>query len=98
MIVRKGESVAIGSLFKPISGTFNLADYEIKCRIKNLKGRTILYKTEGIIRNDEASAVAYIITGDETKLMSGLNFVSFELWTNGQMVMSNDIEQITIIG
>lgn len=99
MIVRKGESVALGSVFKPISGTFNLADYEIKCILTSLKGKVFLtIDNDNILRNNDDNTVACTISGAETSKMKGLYFISFQLWANGERVLSNEIEKMTVIG
>ena len=97
MIVRKGENVAIGSLITTISGPFNLEDFEVKFCLKDLKGKTCLDKND-VTRNDEDNVVAVVLTGDDTKDLKGLYFAIFELWANGEMVLSNEVEQLTVIG
>lgn len=99
MIVRKGESVALGSVFKPISGTFDLADYEVKCNLTDLKGKVHLtIDNDNIIRNNDDNTVACTISSAQTSKMKGLYFISFQLWANGEKVLSNEIERITVIG
>lgn len=99
MIVRKGENVAIGSLITTISGPFNLEDFEVEFCLKDLKGKTLLRKKgDDVIRNDEDNVVAVVLTDDETKALKGLCFAIFELWANGEMVLSNEVEQLTVIG
>ena len=85
----------IGSVFKPINGSFNLADYTVQCKVTSINGESTKYG--GIVRNNKDNTVACTIVGSETAKMSGLYFVSFELWANGQMVLSNEVEQLTII-
>lgn len=97
MIAHQGSNVIIGSLFQPTSGTFNLADYEVKLTLSDIQGNTILAKTTDIIRNDADNVVACTIKGSETKALNGLYFVTFELWANGEKVLSNEVEQLTII-
>lgn len=100
MIAHKGENVIIGSVFKPINGSFNLADYEIVCKVTDVKGNTKLTFTIGdevVVRNNKDNTVACTIVGSVTAKMSGLYFVSFELWAHDQMVLSNEVEQLTII-
>ena len=97
MIAHKGSNVIIGSLFQPINGTFNLADYEVKLTLSDIQGSIVLTKTTDIIRNDADNAVACTIKGTETRTLKGLYFVTFELWANGEKVLSNEVEQLTII-
>lgn len=88
----------IGSIIKPVSGVFNLAGYTIKCVVTNLRGGEVLtIEDSDITRNNEANAVACVISGTNTAKMKGLYFVSFELWANGEKVLSNEVEQITIV-
>lgn len=47
--------------------------------------------------NAEDNAVAHVIKGTKTRDMEGLYFISFELWANGERVLSNEVEQLTII-
>lgn len=98
MIAHKGENVIIGSLFKPINGSFNLADYTVRCKVTNIKGKVVYnLGDENIVRNNKDNTVACTIVGSKTATMSGLYFVSFELWAHDQMVLSNEVEQLTII-
>jgi hypothetical protein len=97
MIVHQGENVIIGTFFEAINGSFNLADYDIKVKVSNLRGAVALEKTTEIIHNDADNTVACTITGSETKTMKGLYFVFFELWANGEKVLSNEVEQIEVI-
>lgn len=96
MIAHQGETIIIGSVFRPINGGFNLADYTVQCVITNMKGQKVLV-IRGIIRNNAENAVSCMISSGATKVLEGLYFVSFELWANGEMVLSNEVEQITII-
>lgn len=98
MIAHKGENVIIGSVFKPINGSFNLADYTVRCVVRNLKGKAVYeLRNIQIVRNNKDNTVACTIVGDVTAKLSGLYFVSFELWARDQMVLSNEVEQLTII-
>lgn len=97
MIIRKGEAAAIGSLITTISGPFNLADYTVKFRLTDIKGTTLLIKEDGIVRNEEDNVVAVVLSGAETAKLKGLCFAMFELWANGDMVLSNEVEQLTVI-
>ena len=98
MIAHKGENVIIGSVFKPINGSFNLADYTVRCAVTNLKGKVVYELIEAqIVRNNKDNTVACTIAGSITTNLSGLYFVSFELWAHDQMVLSNEVEQLTII-
>lgn len=98
MIAHKGENVIIGSVFKPINGSFNLADYTVRCKVTNIKGKgEYRLEEEDIVRNNKDNTVACTIVGSKTATMSGLYFVSFELWAHDQMVLSNEVEQLTII-
>lgn len=88
----------IGSLFKPINGSFNLADYTVRCKVTSINGESVYnLEDENIVRNNEDNTVACTIVGSKTAMMSGLYFVSFELWAHDQMVLSNEVEQLTII-
>lgn len=88
----------IGSVFKPINGSFNLADYTVQCKVISINGKTVYSSLdENIVRNNKDNTVACTIVGSETAKMSGLYFVSFELWAHDQMVLSNEVEQLTII-
>lgn len=88
----------IGSLFKPINGSFNLADYTVRCKVTSINGESVYnLEDENIVRNNEDNTVACTIVGRKTATMSGLYFVSFELWAHDQMVLSNEVEQLTII-
>ncbi len=98
MIAHKGENIIVGSVIKPTSGVFNLADYAIKCVVTNIRGKEVLVKDDAdVVRNNEDNAVACVFTQAETKGLKGLYFVSFELWANGEKVLSNEVEQITIV-
>ena len=98
MIAHKGENVIIGSLFKPINGSFNLADYTVRCKVTSINGESVYnLGDENIVRNNKDNTVACTIVGSKTAKMSGLYFVSFELWAHDQMVLSNEVEQLTII-
>lgn len=97
MIAKQGQNIIIGTVFQPTSGTFNLADYDVRLHITTLRGETVLSKTNNIIRNDVDNAVACTITADETKDMKGLYFLTFELLANGDVVLSNEVEQLTVI-
>lgn len=98
MIAHKGENIIIGSVFKAINGSFSLADYTIRCVVATIRGKEVLViENSGIVRNNATNTVACTIEGAKTKEMSGLYFVSFELWSNGQKVLSNEGEQVTII-
>lgn len=98
MIAHKGENIIIGSVFKAINGSFNLADYTIRCMVTNIRGKEVtVIEDSGIVRNDATNTVACTIEGTKTARMSGLYFVSFELWSDGQKVLSNEVEQVTII-
>lgn len=98
MIAHKGENVIIGSVFKPINGSFSLSDYIVRCVVTDIRGREVVaIGDEDIVRNDTDNTVACTIVGSATKALSGLYFVSFELWANGQKVLSNEVEQLTII-
>ena len=96
MIAHQGETIIIGSVFRPINGGFNLADYTVQCVITNMKGQKVL-EIRDIIRNNAENAVTCMIHSGATKVLEGLYFVSFELWANGEMVLSNEVEQVTII-
>lgn len=88
----------IGSLFKPINGSFNLADYTVRCKVTSINGESVYnLEDENIVRNNEDNTVACTIVGSKTATMSGLYFVSFELWAHDQMVLTNEVEQLTII-
>lgn len=88
----------IGSLFKPINGSFNLADYTVRCKVTSINGESVYnLRDEDIVRNNKDNTVACTIVGSVTATMSGLYFVSFELWAHDQMVLSNEVEQLTII-
>lgn len=88
----------IGSVFKPINGSFNLADYTVRCKVTSINGKRAYSSwDENIVRNNKDNTVACTIVGSVTATMSGLYFVSFELWANDQMVLSNEVEQLTII-
>lgn len=88
----------IGSLFKPINGSFNLADYTVRCKVTSINGESVHnLGDEDIVRNNKDNTVACTIVGSKTAKMSGLYFVSFELWAHDQMVLSNEVEQLTII-
>lgn len=98
MIAHKGENVIIGSVFKPINGSFNLADYTVRGAVTNLKGKVVYgLRDNTIVRNNKDNTVACTIAGSVTAKMSGLYFVSFELIANEQIVLSNEVEQLTII-
>lgn len=98
MIAHKGENVIIGSVFKPINGSFNLADYTVRCKVTSINGAHAYSSSdENIVRNNKDNTVACTIVGSVTANMSGLYFVSFELWAHDQMVLSNEVEQLTII-
>ena len=99
MIAHKGENIIIGSVFKAINGSFSLADYTvIRCVVTNISGKEVsVIEDSGIVRNDATNTVACTIEGTKTARMSGLYFVSFELWSDGQKVLSNEVEQVTII-
>lgn len=98
MIAHQGETIIIGSVFMPINGGFNLADYTVQCVITNMKGQKVLeISGRNIIRNNAENAVTCMIHSGATKVLEGLYFVSFELWANGEMVLSNEVEQVTII-
>lgn len=47
--------------------------------------------------NTDDNTVAHIIPASKTRAMDGLYFISFELWANGEKVLSNEVEQLTII-
>lgn len=99
MIAHKGENIIIGSVIKPVSGAFNLADYTIRCVVSNIRNKEVL-KKEGadIVRNNAENAVACVLTSGETKGMKGLYFVTFELFAqSGEKVLSNEVEQLTIV-
>lgn len=99
MILHQGENAIIGALFAPttVEG-FTLADYAVKCRVTNMRGKTILcIEGEDIITNNDDGSVACVISAHHTSYMRGLYFVSFELWANGEKVLSNEVEQITVI-
>lgn len=88
----------IGSVFKPINGSFNLADYTVRCKVTSINGKTVdELRNARIVRNNKDNTVACTIVGSVTATMSGLYFVSFELWVHDQMVLSNEVEQLTII-
>ena len=98
MIAHKGENIIVASVIKPTSGEFNLADYTIDCVVTNIRGKVILKKVNSdIVRNNADNAVACIFTKADTINMKGLYFVSFELWANGEKVLSNEVEQLTIV-
>jgi hypothetical protein len=99
MIAHAGESIIIGSVFKAINGSFNLADYEVRCVVTDIKGEKILViENDDVVRNNADNTVACTIDGIPTRQMvRGLYFVSFELWANGEMVLSNEVEQLTIV-
>lgn len=99
MIAHKGENIIIGSIIKPVSGEFNLADYTIRCVVTNIRGKVVLVKENAdIVRNNADNAVACVITKTETDKMKGLYFVSFELYAqSGEKVLSNEVEQLTIV-
>lgn len=99
MIAHKGENIIIGSIIKPVSGEFNLADYTIKCVVTNIRGKTVLEKADAdIVRNNADNAVACVFTKDVTSRLKGLYFVSFELYAqSGEKVLSNEVEQLTIV-
>lgn len=88
----------IGSVFTPVSGSFNLSDYTVICKVADIKGKTkVRLLDEDIVRNNKDNTVACTIVGSTTADMSGLYFVSFELWAHDQLVLSNEVEQLTII-
>lgn len=98
MIAHKGENIIIGSVFKAINGSFSLADYTVRCVVTTIRGKEVsVIENSGIVRNDATNTVACTIEGSKTARMSGLYFVSFELWSDGQKVLSNEVEQVTII-
>lgn len=99
MIAHKGENIIIGSVVKPVSGVFNLADYTIRCVVSNIRNNEVLKKENAdIVRNNEENAVACVLTSGETKVMKGLYFVTFELYAqSGEKVLSNEVEQLTIV-
>lgn len=98
MIAHKGENVIIGSVFKPINGSFSLSDYIVRCVVTDMRGREVVaIEDDDIVRNDTDNTVACTIVGSATRSLSGLYFVSFELWANDQKVLSNEVEQLTII-
>jgi hypothetical protein len=97
MIAHRGENVFVCSVFQPTSGSFNLADYDVVCIVSNIKGKEVIKKRSDIIRNNEDNAVGCTLTATDTKALNGLYFVSFELWANGQKVLSNEVEQITFL-
>lgn len=98
MIAHKGENIIIGSVFKPINGQFSLADYTVRCVVSDMKGRAMVTIDDAyIVRNNADNAVACTIKGSKTASLSGLYFVSFELYSNGEKVLSNEVEQLTII-
>lgn len=47
--------------------------------------------------NADDNTVAHIIPASKTRTMDGLYFISFELWANDEKVLSNEVEQLTII-
>ena len=95
MIAHKGENVIIGSRFSALRGEFSLDDYEVYCVVSNISGRETREKVQVV--NAEDNAVAHVIKGTKTQDMEGLYFISFELWANGERVLSNEVEQLTII-
>lgn len=95
MIAHKGENVIIGSRFSPLRGEFSLDDYEVYCVVSNISGRETREKAQVV--NADDNAVAHVIKGTKTRDMEGLYFISFELWANGERVLSNEVEQLTII-
>ncbi len=97
MIARQGQNVIVGTMFQPTSGSFNLADYEVQLHITTLRGDTVLTLNDKIIRNDTENVVACTIPASETKKMKGLYFLTFELVANGEVVLSNEVEQLTVI-
>lgn len=98
MIAHKGENIIIGSVFKAINDSFSLADYTIRCVVTPIRGKEVLViENSGIVRNNATNTVACTIVGAKTAGMNGLYFVSFELWSDGQKVLSNEVEQVTII-
>ncbi len=98
MIAHKGENVIIGSVFRPINGAFNIADYVIRCVVTNIHDEEVcVIEDTDIIRNNAENAVACTIGGSITSAMNGLYFISFELWSHGQNVLSNEVEQLTIV-
>ena len=98
MIAHQGETIIIGSVFRPINGRFNLADYLVRCVISDINGVKVMEILDSsIIRNNADNAVCCVIPRTMTKELDGLYFVSYELWVNDEMVLSNEVEQITII-
>lgn len=96
MIANKGENVIIGSRFAPLRGAFSLADYKVVCVVTNIAGKEVIRERVQIV-NVEDNAVAHVIPSSKTPTMEGLYFISFELWANGEKVLSNEVEQLTII-
>lgn len=96
MIAHKGENVILGSRFAPLRGVFSLADYEVVFVVTTIAGKEVIREQAKIV-NVEDNAVAHVIPSTKTRTMEGLYFISFELWANGEKVLSNEVEQLTII-
>lgn len=98
MIAHQGETIIIGSVFRQINGRFSLADYIVRCVVTDINGEKVVeIPDSSIIRNNADNAVCCTIPSATTKGLEGLYFVSYELWANDEMVLSNEVEQITII-
>ena len=96
MIAHKGENVIIGSRFAPLRGAFSLSDYVLWCVATTISGKEVIRERVQVI-NTEDNTAAHIIPASMTRNMDGLYFISFELWANGEKVLSNEVEQLTII-
>ena len=97
MIAHKGENIIVGSVIAPIRGEFNISDYVVKCVVTDMQDREVFSASENLIVNVEDNIVGCVIPRSATATMSGLYFISFELWHNGEKVLSNEVEQMTII-
>lgn len=96
MIANKGENVIIGSRFAALRGAFSLRDYEVWCVVTTISGKETIREQVQVVNADD-NTVAHIIPASKTRTMDGLYFISFELWANGEKVLSNEVEQLTII-
>lgn len=98
MILRKGDSCIIASHLVDMKGTLHLAQSEVRCIVKNIRGAEVYRCAEKDIVKGSDNCVASVIQGSATKeWQSGTYFVTFEIWEDGVKVHANEVEQIEII-
>lgn len=101
-VFHRGENVfVVGHVDRPLYNTIDLREFQVYAFVTDFYGERVLTLPDDdpdILQiNEENNDIILFIGGEYTAKMSGIYFVSYELWFNGQKLVANELENFEII-